>query len=362
MSAPTGLSIVIPSWNGRALLERFLPTVLHSAAAFEAACRQPAEIIVADDASTDDTLEWLATRHPQVRLEAAEDHRGFGPTANRGVAAARYPWVYLLNNDVALAPASLVPLADHWADPQVFAVASSVYDFASGVLSGAGQIGEFRRGFLGIHHRYFTLRDQPEGFIPEARGTSHPARPWLTLYAGGGSSLFHRQKFLTLGGFDDLLAPFGWEDVELSLRAWKQGYEVRYEPASAVWHQFSSTIPARFDLRRVGAIYERNRLLTHWLHLDTRAEFAAHGLFLLLKLLASILIGRWEVWSAAAQALGRLGAVEARRQQLLAGQQRALREVLGRVAGELRRPEVRPLTAETAPVRTYPGQQAGQAR
>ncbi len=346
MSAPTGLSIVIPSWNGRALLERFLPTVLAAAAAFEAACRQPTEVIVADDASTDDTLEWLTLRYPQVCFAAADDHRGFGPTANRGVAAARYPWVYLLNNDVALAPASLVPLAAHWADPQVFAVASSVYDFASGMLSGAGQIGEFRRGFLSIHRRYF---------VPEARSPMQAARPWLTLYASGGSSLFHREKFLALGGFDDLLAPFGWEDVELSLRAWKQGYEVRYEPASAVWHQFASTIPARFPRRRVNAIYERNRLLTHWLHLDTPLEITAHLTLLLPRLVGNLLLLRWSSWKAAVQALARVSAVQARRKRLRAARVCELREVLARVADSLGRPEARPLTPETAPVRPWAG-------
>lgn len=381
VSQQPGLSIVIPTWNGCPLLEKFLPTVVEAAAAFEAACRQPTELIVVDDASRDDTLEWLAARYPQVRLEANEEQRGFAPTANRGVASARYAWVYLLNNDVALAPASLPPLVEHWADGQVFAVASAVYDYASGVLSGAGQVGEWRRGFLGIHRRYFVpearsprhdARPWPSGHgfsraeeAEENKGASAPevppdARPWLTLYAGGASSLFNREKFLVLGGFEEMLAPFGWEDVELSLRAWKRGYEVRYEPRSAVWHQFSSTIAPRFARRRVRAIYARNRLLTHWLHLDTPAEFATHAAFLLLKLLASPFVARWETWSAFAQALRRLREVHARRKRLRSVQQRRLRDVLALVAGELHRPEAKPLTAGTAPIRPFP--QARPAR
>ena len=137
MSA-AGLSIVIPSWNGRPLLERFLPTVLESARAFEAACGQPAEILVADDASTDDTAAWLRARWPKVRFDSAMRQQGFAPTANRGARVARFSLLYLVNNDVAMAPTTLPPLAAHFRDPKVFAASGNAYDFASGVLARRG--------------------------------------------------------------------------------------------------------------------------------------------------------------------------------------------------------------------------------
>lgn len=347
MSSVLGVSVVIPSWNGRALLEKFLPGVLDAAAAAEAALRLPTEVLVADDSSDDDTLAWLATRYPQVRFEPAEPrpggaerHQGFGPTANRGVAAARYQLVYLVNNDVALAPETLSPLVPHFAEPAVFAVASQVYDYESGALRGAGQVGAWRRGFLGIHRRYF---------VRHATAGEH----WLTLFASGGSALFEREKFLALGGFDDLLAPFGWEDVELSLRAWTRGYEIRYEPRSPVWHQFSSTIPKQVAARQARAIYERNRLLTHWLHLDEPLQGVAHVAFLLLKLLASPLAGRFDLWRGFLQALSRWGEVQQRRAKLRAERRSTLRAVLAQVTSELRRPEANLLTERTAPVRAY---------
>ena len=62
------------------------------------------------------------------------------------------------------------------------------------------------------------------------------------MFASGGSTMFRRRQFIELGGFDPIFAPFYYEDVELSFRAWKRGWSVHYEPASTIRHQFSSTI------------------------------------------------------------------------------------------------------------------------
>ena len=117
--SPPGLSVVIPNWNGRALLEKFLPSVIQSARAFEAACGQPTEILVADDASTDDSESWLRAHFPGIRFEGGSRQQGFAPAANRGVRAARFSLVYLVNNDVALAPDTLPPLAAHFREAKV---------------------------------------------------------------------------------------------------------------------------------------------------------------------------------------------------------------------------------------------------
>lgn len=336
-----GISIVVPNWNGRALLEKFLPSIVESARAFETACGEPTEILIADDASTDDSEEWLRAHWPEVRFERSSRRLGFAPAANRGVRAARFSLVYLVNNDVALTSTTLPPLAAHFRDANVFAVTGNAYDFATGVLRGAGQRGRFRRGFLGVHSRFF---------VP-----SPPAQmqQLMTLYATGGSSLFDREKFIAVGGFEETFAPYGWEDVELSLRAWKRGFEVRYEPCSAIWHQFSSTIGSKVSRRRANAVYDRNRLLTHWLHLDTYSERAAHALGVAAKLLTSPLIGRAEYWRAFAQALAVLPQIKAHRAELKKSQQRSLAEVVSMIEKQMSRPEVRSLDAASAPMRPY---------
>ena len=128
---------------------------------------------------------------------------------------------------------------------------------------------------------------------------------------------------------------------------------MHYEPRSSVWHQFSSTIAPRFSRREVRAIYERNRLLAHWLHLETPAQAATHAAFLLAKCLAAACIGRVEIWSAVAQAVKRRDDVRAKRRQLRATEQRALSDVLDQIAQELTRLGAKLLGESSAPVRAY---------
>jgi GT2 family glycosyltransferase len=339
--SPPGLSIVVTNWNGRALLENFLPSVVQSARGFEVAFGQPTELLVADDASADDSESWLRAHFPDVRFESGSRQQGFAPTANRGVRAARFPLVYLVNNDVALAPDTLAPLAAHFRDPNVFAATGNAYDFATGILRGAGQRGAFRHGFLRVHSRFFVPSPSAE------------MQPLVTLFATGGSSLFDRAKFLALGGLNEMLAPYGWEDVELSLRAWKQGLEIRYEPRGAIWHQFSSTIGARVSRRRVSAAYERNRLLMHWLHLDTRGQAASHAAGLAVKLAASPFAGHTEYWQAFVQAWVLRRELRSQRIQLQNARKRTLADIFRQIEAQMSRPEVRLLNRSSAPVRPY---------
>lgn len=350
-AAARGVSVVIPSWNGRALLEKFLPSVVHSLNAFQIWRSLPCEIVIADDGSTDDTAAWLSAHHPEVRWETAKLHLGFAPTVNRGVRAARYSWVYVLNNDVAIEVNTLKTLIPHFDDPAVFGVSGQMYEFASGLLRGGGSCGQFRRGFLGVHERYYVNDSDV------ASGA-----PYLTFWVTGGSVMYDREKFLALGGFEELFAPFGWEDVEICVKAWKQGFVVHYEPRSAVWHQVSSTIGPRFGRQRVRAVYERNRLWTHWMHLDTTSQLAAHAGMVALKLVSEPFALRWQTWSALLQALKALPQVSRRRRELLRRRRYSLVEVMERIARASQRPEIKPYQEETAQIRACPSLGEAQVR
>jgi len=146
------------------------------------------------------------------------------------------------------------------------------------------------------------------------------------MFAGGGAAMFNRQKFLELGGFEPLLSPFYWEDVDLSYRAWKRGYVVLYEPRSLVRHQISSTIQ-NFASHKVRSIQQRNRLIYHWINLHDKALLASHILWVTLLAATAPLRLQPEFVSAVLAALKLLTRIRERRREERARAQRSDREV-----------------------------------
>src|SRR3989344_8187677 len=86
------VSIIIPNWNGKSLLEKNLPGVIATA--------KDAEIIVVDDGSTDGSVGYLKAKFPNVTVVEKKRHEGFASTVNAGIAAAITDIVVLLNTDV----------------------------------------------------------------------------------------------------------------------------------------------------------------------------------------------------------------------------------------------------------------------
>ena len=309
MGAGSNVSIVIPTWNGRRLLERFLPSVVAAATSYARTTGASVEIVVVDDGGTDDSVAWVTGQSRSwavpVRVLALEANLGFGAACNRGVSAAAHPLVLLLNNDVALDASAIAPLADRFAgmdrSSQLFAVHCRVLDFDTNVEAGTGQLGGFRRGFIRVHDSYVT------------RGAN--AHAWPSMFAGGGSSMIDRTRFLELGGFDTLFAPFYLEDVELSYRAWKRGLTVGYEPESLARHRFSSTIRDRSSEAEVRRISQRNRLFLHWIHLHDRSWFLQHVFWVALLFITAPLTLRIDFARAVIAALGRLPEIRARRRK-----------------------------------------------
>ena len=250
-------SIVIPNWNGRDLLEKYLPSVIAAAA------KHPDhEVIVVDNGSTDGSAEMLREHFPSVGVLALEKNLGFGGGANAGVEAARNDIVVLLNSDMRVAEDFLAPLLAAFSDPHVFAVACQILfsDPAKRREETGLTEGRWRRGSLWVSHRDDPLLD----------------RPFPCFYAGGGSAAFDRRKFLALGGFDELLAPFYFEDTDLGFLAWKRGWSVLYEPRSIVWHEHRGTIGRTFSLSYIEGVLGKNRLLFCWKNIHEWRRMAGH--------------------------------------------------------------------------------------
>ena len=108
------LAVIILNWNGLRLLKEFLP----SAVRFSIDSRT--DLFVADNGSTDASLEWVRSEYPQVNILSLEKNYGFAEGYNRAIEATRYPYTLLLNSDVEVSEGWIDPLLDYMeANPDV---------------------------------------------------------------------------------------------------------------------------------------------------------------------------------------------------------------------------------------------------
>jgi len=247
-------TLIIINHNGRDLLAQSVP------AALEAARRAGGHTVaVADDASSDDSIEFLSKSFPEVKVLALPKG-GFGPACNAAVAAAETEIAVLLNNDVIVTPGFLPPLlADLEAD-DVFAVGCKFLNRDGSLTHALGNrtSGEWRGGLLQLRHE--TNPDLLQHTCPQ-------------LYPMGGAMAFKRDKWQALGGFDPLYHPFYWEDADLGYRAWGRGWQVLYEPAAVVYHDQGSTVGRFHRPAHIELMSAKNALLFAWKNLLDRRLF-----------------------------------------------------------------------------------------
>ena len=266
-------SVVIPNWNGRDLLERYLPSVI------EAMAGHPRnQIIVVDNGSHDGSAQFVRERFPEITVLALQENQGFGGGSNAGFRAATNDIVLLLNSDMRVDPELLAPLLEGFrGDAKVFAVSAQIFlsDPAKRREETGLTEGWWQDGALRVGHR-----DDPDitGLYP-------------CFYGGGGSCAFDRRKFLELGGFDELYAPFYLEDTDLGYLAWKRGWKVLYQPASIVYHEHRGTIGKKFSDAFIQSVLKKNFLLFCWKNIHEWQRLAQHFGFSYLGALLSVFFG-----------------------------------------------------------------------
>ncbi len=266
----TAASLVIPNWNGKELLERFLPSWVAAISGHSGS-----EIIVVDNGSTDGSADWIRTHYPGVRVLALERNLGFGGGSNAGIRAAKNDVVVLLNSDMRVDPHFLAPLLDGFTDERVFAVSCQIFlgDTTKRREETGLTQGWWQDGGLRVSHREDAAVD----------------RLFPCFYGGGGSCAFDRRKFLSLGGFDELLQPFYLEDTDIGFLAWKRGWTVMYQPASVVHHEHRGTIGKRFSGKYIESVLQKNFVLFTWKNIHGWGRLGSHFFFSL----AGALVSAW---------------------------------------------------------------------
>ncbi len=242
------IAVVILNWNGRKMLERFLPSVVEHSA--------PAEVVVADNGSTDDSLAFLATHYPNLRVIAFDCNYGFAEGYNRALAQIEADYYVLLNDDVEVTP--------HWVEPVVammeaderVAVAQPkllMYDQKE-TFEYAGAAGGFidRYGYPFCRGRMFDKVERDEGQYEEA----------CDLFWASGAAMFLKSAvWKKLGGLDgDFFAHM--EEIDFCWRVKNAGYRVRYCPEATVYHVGGGTLP-KSSPRKTYLNFRNNRALLY---------------------------------------------------------------------------------------------------
>ena len=259
-------SIIVLNWEGRHLLEEFLPSVVD-------AVKQDGrdhEVLVVDNGSRDGSVEFLRSRFPSVRVVPLDRNRRFTGGNNAGVAAAKNDIVVFLNNDMQVDRDFLKPLLDGFQDETVFAVSCQVFfqDKTRRREETGNTKARWRLGFIEPYH----------GEVP-ARGTA--GRNYLPIFwGGGGSCAFDRNKFLVMGGLDTLYDPFYLEDTDLSYQAWKRGWQSLLAVDSVVVHKHRGTNKQKFGDNFVDNTIRKNQYLFIWKNVTFFPWTISHLLYL----------------------------------------------------------------------------------
>jgi N-acetylglucosaminyl-diphospho-decaprenol L-rhamnosyltransferase len=214
--------VVVPTWNGRGLLERCLPTLVE----------QPgvARLVVVDNGSTDGTAAMLAERFPTVEVVALAENRGFARAVNAGIAAGGAEHVVLVNNDVECDPGFVAALSGALArDPGA--------GMAAGLLLTPGRK---RVDSYGVE------LDRTLAAFPRFAGVPWPAALHERSLAlpSGGAAAYRRAALAAAGGFDEALFAY-MEDVDLGLRLAAAGWRCVGAPEASGIHLGSASFGRR---------------------------------------------------------------------------------------------------------------------
>ena len=240
-------AVVILNWNGRELLERFLPVlIMHTPAAL-------AEIIIADNGSTDSSESFLINRYPQIRRISFDKNYGFAEGYNRTLSLLDHEYVVLLNSDVEVTAHWLEPALDYLDTyPEVAALQPKLLDYNNkSAFEYAGASG----GFIDIYG-YPFCRGRILTTIEKDQGQYD--RPEEVFWASGACLFIRLKEFIEAGGFDKNFFAHQ-EEIDLCWRLRVRGKKIICLPQSVVYHVGGATL--KMEHPRKTFLNFRNNLL-----------------------------------------------------------------------------------------------------
>ncbi|HLR32929.1 MAG TPA: glycosyltransferase family 2 protein, partial [Fodinibius sp.] len=223
-------SIIIVSWNALHHLQTFMESV--------AATDYPHfEIILADNASTDGSKEWVKEHFPQIKIVTFQRNYGYCGGNNKAVPYASGNILLFLNNDVRVESNGLDPIAQIFEkNASVAAVQPKMRSYKRpAYFEYAGAAGGFldKYGYPFCRGRIFDTVEKDTGQYDE---------PCDILWASGAALAIRKNVFEEIGGFDEGFA-FHMEEIDLCWQLWNRGHRIRYCPQSVVYHLGGGSLP-----------------------------------------------------------------------------------------------------------------------
>lgn len=244
--------IIILNWNGIDLLRRFLPRVA------EYTPKESAEIVVADNGSTDESISWIKKNFPNVRIMAFERNLGFAAGYNRALKECGYRISVLLNSDAAPSCEGwLDPLKAVFADPSIAAAQPKIMSERDPHrFEYAGAAG----GFLD-RNGYPYCRGRIMGTVEEDRGQYDAKDPVEVDWASGACLVVDTEAFLSVGGFDESFFAH-MEEIDLCWRLRLSGRKVVCVTNSEVSHLGGASLDA-FSPQKTYLNFRNNLLMLY---------------------------------------------------------------------------------------------------
>lgn len=244
----TKLAIVILNYNGLAHLRHFLPTVLRHADGHE--------VWVADNASTDGSVDWLKEQQPEVKLLCYAENTGYAGGYNAALRDIQAEYYVLLNSDVEVADGWLTPLlALMESDATIAACQPKIraYDLRTH-FEYAGAAGGFMDylGYPFCRGRMFDTREEDRGQYDDIRDV---------FWATGACLMIRASAFQQAGGFDDRFFAH-MEEIDLCWRLLNKGYRIMYCGQSMVFHVGGGTLH-KSNPRKTFLNYRNNLLMMY---------------------------------------------------------------------------------------------------
>ena len=274
------VAVVILNWNGEKMLREFLPDVVrHSTGA---------EIVVADNASTDGSLQMLEREFPTVRRIVLDRNHGFAQGYHLALEQVDAEFYLLLNNDVQVGADWLSPLIEYMdKNPHVAACQPKLlchWDRTRFEYAGASG------GYIDAWG-YPYCRGRVMGTVEEDRGQYD--EPASLLWATGAALMIRREAYWQVGGLDGRFFAHQ-EEIDLCWRLRSRGYGIACVPQSKVWHVGGGTLPK--DSPHKTYLNFRNNLLLLYKNLPSERLETVMRVRFWLDALASVqflLTGKW---------------------------------------------------------------------